>query len=139
MSREPYRYNTVYEVWHWHQLVVMGEHLKLLSLFAAWLFWTFHIKSYNMKALVILIHSWSPFLPLICLYGKHDHPYAQLVMAWLLSDKRKFEHNFVRLVFIYILLSTCQWVHMALAINRPDILLISDSNEKLLQNYSCLI
>ncbi len=44
--------------------------LKLPSLFAAWLFWTFHTKSHNMKALVILSHSWSPFLPLTCLYGK---------------------------------------------------------------------
>ncbi len=87
--------------------------LKLPSLFAAWCFWTFHIKSHNMKALVILSHSWSPFLPLTCLYGKnelfgvsvwtsgvfswekllpdypfksHDHDYqwADLVMAWLL-------------------------------------------------------
>ncbi len=24
-------------------------------------------------------------------------------------------------MFVYILLSTCQWVHMALAINRPDV------------------
>ncbi len=29
--------------------------LKLPSLFAAWLFWTFHNKSHNIKALVILI------------------------------------------------------------------------------------
>ncbi len=39
--------------------------LKLPSLFDAWLFWTFHTKSHNMKALVILSHSWSQFLPLI--------------------------------------------------------------------------
>ncbi len=44
--------------------------LKLPSLFAAWLFWTFHTKSHNMKALVILSHSWSPILPLTCLYWK---------------------------------------------------------------------
>ncbi len=44
--------------------------LKRRSLFAAWLFWTFHTKSHNMKALVILSNSWSPFLPLTCLYGK---------------------------------------------------------------------
>ncbi len=43
--------------------------LKLPSLFAAWLFWTFHTKSHNMKALVILSHSWSPFLALTCSYG----------------------------------------------------------------------
>ncbi len=37
-------------------------HLKLPSLFAAWLFWTFHNKSHNMKAFVILNHSWLPLL-----------------------------------------------------------------------------
>ncbi len=42
--------------------------LKLLSLFAAWLFWTFHTKSHNMKALVILYYSWLPFLPLTLLF-----------------------------------------------------------------------
>ncbi len=36
------------------------------------IFWTFHIKSHNMKALVILSHSWSPFLPLTCLYGTNE-------------------------------------------------------------------
>ncbi len=44
---------------------------KLPSLFDAWLFWTIHNKSHNMKALVILSHSWSPFLPLTCLYRKN--------------------------------------------------------------------
>ncbi len=44
--------------------------LKLPSLFAAWPFWTFHTKSHNMKVLVILSHSWSPFLSLTCFYGK---------------------------------------------------------------------
>ncbi len=44
--------------------------LKLPSLLAAWLFLTFHIKSHNIKALVILSHSQSPFLQLTCLYGK---------------------------------------------------------------------
>ncbi len=90
------------------------RYLKLPSLFAAWLFWTFHTKSHNMKALVFVSHSWSPILPLTCLYGKkwtlincvwpsgvfswekklpsdcpckshdHDHQWAVLVMAWLL-------------------------------------------------------
>ncbi len=40
--------------------------LKLPSLFAEWLVWTFHTKSHNMKAWVILSHSWSSFLPLTC-------------------------------------------------------------------------
>ncbi len=44
--------------------------LKLPSLFAVWLFWPFHTKSHNMKAFVILSHSWSPFLSLTYLYGK---------------------------------------------------------------------
>ncbi len=41
--------------------------------FSVWCmnFWTFHNKSHNMKALVILSHSWSPFLPLTCLYGNN--------------------------------------------------------------------
>ncbi len=72
------------------------EAFKLHSLFAAWPFWTYHTKSHNMKALVILSHSWSPFLPL----------------TW------KCEHNVVKLVFVYILLSKCQWVHLALAIKN---------------------
>ncbi len=46
---------------------------------------------------------------------------ADFVIAWLPQDKRKCEHNIVRLVFVYILLSTCQWVYMALAIKRLDI------------------
>ncbi len=75
--------------------------LKLPSLFDAWLFWTFHTKSHNMKALVILSHSWSPFLPLLrvfpeyflekklpldypCKSNDHDYQWAVLVMAWLL-------------------------------------------------------
>ncbi len=86
--------------------------LNLPSLFAAWLVWTFHNWSHNMKALAILSHSWLPFLPLTCLYEKNnfcgslydlleyfrknkltpdypwkschpDHQWADLVMAWL--------------------------------------------------------
>ncbi len=47
--------------------------LLLPSLFDAWLFWTFHDKSHNMKALVILNHSCWPFLPLTCLHEKNQH------------------------------------------------------------------
>ncbi len=58
-----------------------------------------------------------------CISHDYDHQWDVLVMAWLLLyDKRKCEHNVVRLVFVYILLSTCQWVHKALAIKGPDIL-----------------
>ncbi len=60
----------------WQPLVYtiycLRRNLKLPSVFAAWLFWTFHNKSHNMKALVILSHSWSSFLPLTCLYGKNE-------------------------------------------------------------------
>ncbi len=60
--------------------------LKLPSLFTAWPFWTFQNKSHNMKALVILSHSWSPFLPLTCLYGKHEFLWVSVqpsvVFSW---------------------------------------------------------
>ncbi len=98
---------------------------KLPSQLTAWLFYSFHTKSDNMKALVILSHSWSPFLLLTCLYGKNELLRVSArpsgVFSW---DKRKCEHNLFQLVFVYILLSTSQWVHMALAIKRPDNLLM---------------
>ncbi len=46
--------------------------LKLPSLFAAWRFWTFHTKSHNMKALLILSHSWSPFSYLLIYMEKNN-------------------------------------------------------------------
>ncbi len=39
--------------------------------------------------------------------------------------------DFCESLIVYILLSTCQCVHMALAINRTDMLLMEDSDEKL--------
>ncbi len=124
--------------------------LKLSSLFVAWPFWTFHTKSHNMKGLVILSHSWSPFRPLTCLYEKKTFVclcaafrsiflrknssqiihanHITMTTCWQIlswSDYRKTKENvnitFVRHVFVHILLSTCQWVYMALAINRPYI------------------
>ncbi len=100
------------------------------------IFLNFHTKSHNMKALIILSYSWSPFLKHTCLYGKvnfygslcsllkyflenklpscylckshdHDQQWADFVMAWLPYNKRKCEHNIVKLVFVYILLRTC--------------------------------
>ncbi len=63
------------------------------------------------------------------------------ILSWL--DYRKTKENvnikLLDVVFVYILLSICQWVQMALAINIPDNLLMEDSDEKRLQNYSCLI
>ncbi len=46
--------------------------LKCPSLFAALSFWTFQNKSHNIKALVILSQSWSPFFPLTYLYGEKE-------------------------------------------------------------------
>ncbi len=60
-------YMTTYSLWS-----AMHELFLLPSLFTARLFWTFHNKSQNMKALVILSHSWLPFLPLTCFYGKNE-------------------------------------------------------------------
>ncbi len=54
--------------------------LKLPSLFAAWLFWTFYTKSHNMKELVILSHLWSLFLYLTCLHRKNE---LLWVSVWL--------------------------------------------------------
>ncbi len=118
----------------------------------ALMFWTFHTKLHNMKALVILSHSWSPFLPLPCLYGKNELLWVSLrpsrVFYWENTPLRlsmqitwpwppvgSFSHGLITVrqkkmwtkcehVFVYILLSTCQWVQMALAIERPDILLM---------------
>ncbi len=42
--------------WPWSPVGRFGHSLKLPSLFAAKLFWTFHNKLHNMKALVILSH-----------------------------------------------------------------------------------
>ncbi len=74
--------------------------LKLPSLLAAWLFWTFHTKSHNRTALVIHDHHLSHlfiymgkmnFCGLLCVLldypcqsHDHDHQWADLVMAWLL-------------------------------------------------------
>ncbi len=112
-----------------HSFHIFHSHLKLPSLFITWFLKTVHNKSHNMKALVTLNHSWSPFLPLICSYGKnmnfcgflcglleyfhdkktpprspckshnHDHQWADLVMAWLSLDKRIQEHKVVKLMW----------------------------------------
>ncbi len=155
----------------------MLQFLKLPSLFTAWLIWTFHTKSHNMKALAILSHLWSPFLPLTYLYGNkwmfvglcaafwsiflrrtpslswvknspqitHTNHMTMTTSGWIWSwpDYCKTKEN-VNIILLDLCLfafyfSTCQWVHMAMAINRPDILLMYYSDEKHLQNYSCLI
>ncbi len=63
-------------------VIIMTRLLKLPSLFTAWLFWTLHTKSHNMKALVILNHSRSPFLPLTCLYGINELLRPSGVFSW---------------------------------------------------------
>ncbi len=105
-------------------------------------FLTFHNKSHNMKAFVILSHSWSPFLLLNCLYGKnnfcwslcslleyfcdkklppdypcksqdHNHQWADLFMPWLPYDKRNCEQKVVRLVLEYDSLHFTQCMAMS--------------------------
>ncbi len=117
--------------------------LKLPYLFPTWCFWTFHNKSHNMKALFILSHPRSQFLPLTYLYGKYellwvsvhpsgvffvrknfpsDYPFkshdydnqcAELIMVWLPYDRRKCEHNGVRLVWEFDCLQFTQFIPMS--------------------------
>ncbi len=85
-----------------------------------------------MKALVILRHSWSPFLPLTCLYGKneplggllmyflekklltdylgksHDHDHQWADLSW--SDYHKIKEN-VNIMLLNLCLFTFYSVH----------------------------
>ncbi len=63
-------------------------YLKLPSLFAAWFFWTFHNKSHNNKALVILSHSRSPFLPLTCMNEKRRTFVGPCVPFWSIFSRK---------------------------------------------------
>ncbi len=65
----------IYKLRNGHNLIIMRL-LRLLSLFVAWFFWTFHNKSHNMKALVILSHSWPSFLRLTCLYEEEKRTFV---------------------------------------------------------------
>ncbi len=56
--------------------------IRLPCLFTAWRFWTVHNKSHNMKDLVIQSHSWSLFLPLICLYEKWKNKHLW-ISVWI--------------------------------------------------------
>ncbi len=62
--------------------------LKLPSLFAASLFFTFLTKSYNMKPLVILSHSCSTFLSLTCLYGNNELLWVSLQPSGVFSEEK---------------------------------------------------
>ncbi len=116
--------------------------LKLPSLLVAWFFWTFHNKSHNMKALVILSHSWitisATFVDLCVtfwsIFLKNNSSQithanhitmttSRQIWAWRDYSKTKANVNIrlLELCDVYILLSKCQWVHMALAISRHDI------------------
>ncbi len=114
-------------------------YLKLPSLFTAWLSWTFHNKSHNMKTLVILSHSWSPFLLLTCLYGiitlmdvcaaflsifvrkTHDRLSMQITWLWppvgrfihALITVKKCEHNVVKFVWEFDCLHYTQYMPMS--------------------------
>ncbi len=62
--------------------------LKLPSLFATRLFRTYHNKSHTMKALVILSHSWSPFLPLTCLYENKELLWVPVRSSGVFSQEK---------------------------------------------------
>ncbi len=71
-------------------LVCTKSILKLPSMLAAWLFWTFHIKSNNMKELIILSHSWSPFLTLTCLYEKNELLWVSVQPSGVFSWEKNY-------------------------------------------------
>ncbi len=69
--------STVKDIWLGREgHMTYSNDIKLHTLFKATFsvrcmtFLNFHTKSHHMKALVILSHPWSPFLPLTCLNGK---------------------------------------------------------------------
>ncbi len=68
---------------HW-----LNRQLNLPFLFAAGPFWTFHNKSDNMKALVILSHSWSQFLLPTCLYGKYELVWVSVQPSGVFSHEK---------------------------------------------------
>ncbi len=132
--------------------ILMVDDFNLPSLFAVWHFWTFHNKSHNIKELVILCHSCHHFFYLpVCVDKKYfcrslcpsgifswERTPSRLPMqiTWPCLPVGRFSHGLITIrqkkmllnlyesLIIDILLSTCQWVHMALAINRLDILLM---------------
>ncbi len=88
MQETHFSFSCVYA--HLHANVMGESKLKLPSLFAAWLFWTCHTKSHNMKALLILSHSWLPFLQLTCLYEKNELLWVSVLHSWKFSWKKLF-------------------------------------------------
>ncbi len=84
--------------------------LKLPSLLAAWFFWTYQNKSHDIKILVDLIHSWSQFLTLTCLYGKMNFWRVLCVfLKYFLKNKPSPKSPFsfrIRMFFIILLIPT---------------------------------
>ncbi len=136
---------------HWHAFVYI---LKLPSLFAARLFWTFHNKLHNMKVLVILSH--------------HDHHFSYLLIfmkqmnfcgsLWaLLEYFREKKLPTAHCFNIGAHIGICGQISRNTVLYLPSLkmespilllMLISawltvsrafNSDEKHLQNYSCLI
>ncbi len=129
------------------------QNLKLPSLFAARLFWTFHNKWRNMKALVILSHHdhhfshllvfmkkinfWGSLWPILEYFhkkklhtahcfniGTHKGICAQISRNTLYLPRLKRESPILLLILI------SPWLTVSRAFN---------SDEKRLLNYSCLI
>ncbi len=96
----PWSSNTII-MFTWKYVYGVGHHLKkwkywkLPSLFAAWLFLTVHTKSHNMKAFVILSHSWSPFLSLTYLYEKNELLWVSGVFSGVFS----WENNYPQITY----------------------------------------
>ncbi len=60
-------------------------HLKLSSLFAAWFFWIFIINHILYESICHTSHSWSPFLPLTCLYKDNEHLWVHVSLSRVFS------------------------------------------------------
>ncbi len=84
----------------------------------------------NITFVILCVAFWSIFLRKNSFQITHANHMTMITSGqiWLWSDYHKTKENvnikLLDVVFVYILLSACQWVHMALAINKPDILLM---------------
>ncbi len=63
-------------------------YLKLPSLFVTWLFWTFHNKLHNMKALVILSHHDHHFSHILVYMKKKKHLWVLLSSSGVFSREK---------------------------------------------------
>ncbi len=69
--------------WSWRDIKVSFS-VRCMT----FLFLTFHNKSNNMKALVILSHSWSPFRPLTCWYGNNELLWVSVWLSGVFSREK---------------------------------------------------